>query len=114
MSDDAVERAFQALQVEYLASMPARLEELRSDLAGFRAGSAGADASLKVRLHRLAGSGGSYGFAHLSAIAREAERWLVGHKLGGDTVELETIIDRLVKTVEDTSKAAGQQDEMSP
>jgi hypothetical protein len=56
---DPVERAFQDLRREYLASIPARLDELRSDLADFRAGSTQAAASLKSRLHRLAGSGGS-------------------------------------------------------
>lgn len=97
---DSVERAFLDLRMEYLASMPARLEELRADLAGFRAGTAGADASLEIRFHRLAGSGGSYGFADLSAIAREAERWLAVHPSGGEATELGAIIERLVKAVE--------------
>lgn len=94
---DSVERAFQALQLEYLASLPARVEELHSDVAAFHAGSPGAEASLRVRLHRLAGSGASYGFADVSSIAREAERWLAAHPSGGPTAELETIIDRLGK-----------------
>jgi HPt (histidine-containing phosphotransfer) domain-containing protein len=94
---DSVERALQALQLEYLASLPARVEELRSDVAAFSAGSPEAAASLKVRLHRLAGSGASYGFVDVSSIAREAERWLVAHPLGGQTEELEAIIERLRK-----------------
>jgi hypothetical protein len=92
---DSVERAFQALQLEYLAALPARVEELRCDVAAFHAGSPGAEASLKVRLHRLAGSGASYGFADVSSIAREAERWLAAHPSGGQTEELEAIIGRL-------------------
>ena len=59
---DPIEPAFQELQREYLSSMPARLDELRSDVAEFREGHRNAADSLKTRLHRLAGSGGSYGF----------------------------------------------------
>lgn len=42
-----------------------------------RAGEPDAGASLKTRFHRLAGSGGSYGFTPISHAAREAERWLM-------------------------------------
>ena len=35
---DPLDSAFLELQREYLASMPARLEELRTDLAGLRQG----------------------------------------------------------------------------
>lgn len=73
---DPVDQAFQELRREYLSSMPARLDELRADIAEFRAGQRSATDSLKTRLHRLAGSGGSYGFLELSSIAREAESWL--------------------------------------
>jgi len=102
---DPVASAFRTLQLEYLASLPARLEELRADIAGFRAGDRGD--SLKVHLHRLAGSGGSYGFVELGAIAREAERWLAGHSAGGETAELEAIIERLARAVAETGKRAG-------
>ena len=104
---DPVASAFRTLQLEYLASLPARLEELRADIAGFRAGDRGATDSLKVHLHRLAGSGGSYGFVELGAIAREAERWLAGHSAGGETDELEAIIERLARAVAETGKRAG-------
>ena len=107
---DPVESAFRALQLEYLASMPARLEELRSDIAGLRTGVAGAEASLKVRLHRLAGSGGSYGFVDLSALAREAERCLAAQSSARNAAELETMIERLAKAVE----TEGQKKRMSP
>ena len=94
---DPVQQAFLALQQEYLASLPARLEELRSDLARLRSGDPEATAALEVRLHRLAGSGGSYGFVHLSSIAREAERWLA-NKEGGELDQLEEIVARLART----------------
>ena len=104
---DPVDLAFRELQLEYLDSLPARLEELRSEVAAWRAGNPGAGDSLKVRLHRLAGSGGSYGFTRLSAIAREAERWLAGHTPEGGTVDLEAIIERLVKAVEEAGRRVG-------
>ncbi len=70
---------FEELRREYLAEAPARLNELRKDLEALRAGEHDAAASLKVRFHRLAGSGGSYGFPQVSAAARAAEQWLGAH-----------------------------------
>ena len=54
---EPADEAFLELQREYLAELPARLDELRADLAAFRGGQAEAAASLEVRFHRLAGSG---------------------------------------------------------
>jgi diguanylate cyclase (GGDEF)-like protein len=96
---DPTDRAFQELQREYLSSMPARLDELRSDIAEFRAGYRNATDSLKTRLHRLAGSGGSYGFLELSSIAREAEHWLAGNPSPGEADQLAGLVDRLAKAV---------------
>ena len=59
--------------------MPGRLDELRADIKALGQGSLDAAGSLRARLHRLAGSGGSFGFGALSAIAQEAERWLMAH-----------------------------------
>ncbi len=94
-----VDRAFLALQLEYLAAMPTRLEELRSDLAGFRDGHRDATDSLKVRLHRLAGSGGSYGFLDLSSLAREGQHWLSRLPSPGEADQLATIVDRMAEVV---------------
>jgi HPt (histidine-containing phosphotransfer) domain-containing protein len=91
---DPVDDAFRDLRIEYLASLPDRLEELRADLAGL-SGKPEAGASLKIRLHRLAGSGGSYGFVQISSLAREAERWLSANAGVHETVELELILNRL-------------------
>ncbi len=68
---------FDELRREYLTEAPARLAELRKDWAAARAGEADATKSLKNRFHRLAGSGGSYGFPDISAQSRAAERWLM-------------------------------------
>ncbi len=96
---DPVDRAFLALQLEYLASMPARLEELRADIARFSAGHGDATDSLKVRLHRMAGSGGSYGFLDLSSLAREGQHWLARYPSPGEADQLGAIIDRMAEVV---------------
>ena len=70
---------FQDLRREYLAEAPARLGELRKDLAAVRSGEPDAVSSLKSRFHRLAGSGGSYGFPAISTASREAEQWIADH-----------------------------------
>ena len=103
---DAVDDAFRALQVEYLVSLPGRLEELRADLAGLRSGKPDAGA-LKVRLHRLAGSGGSYGFVRLSALAREAERWLAANADLRNIDQLERILDRLSQAAAEAEREVG-------
>jgi HPt (histidine-containing phosphotransfer) domain-containing protein len=92
---DAVDDAFRELRMEYLASLPDRLEELRADIASLRSGNQEAGASLKVRLHRLAGSGGSYGFVQISSLAREAERWLIANAGLRESDGLELILNRL-------------------
>jgi diguanylate cyclase (GGDEF)-like protein len=73
---DPLEAAFNQLRREYLAEAPARLAELRKDITAFRAGEPDATESLKMRFHRLSGSGGSYGFPEISDISRDTEQWL--------------------------------------
>lgn len=83
MSDimnDSFEVAYAQLQQAYAAELPGRFAELRKDLAALEAGEADAAASLKTRLHQLAGSGGSHGFPKLSQIAREAEQWMMANQ----------------------------------
>jgi HPt (histidine-containing phosphotransfer) domain-containing protein len=101
---DAVDDAFRALRIEYLATLPARLEELRADVAGLRSGRSDAGPSLKVRLHRLAGSGGSYGFVRLSALAREAERWMAANPGALETDGLELILNRLSEAAKEAQR----------
>lgn len=101
---DPVDEAFQQLRQEYLASLPARLDELRSDVASWRAGDPDALSSLKVRLHRLAGSGGSYGFVQLSSLAREAERWLTANAGVRETDELELILNKLTEDAREAQR----------
>jgi HPt (histidine-containing phosphotransfer) domain-containing protein len=102
---DPVDEAFQQLRREYAASLPERLAELQSDLASCREGTEASLASLRVRLHRLAGSGGSYGFLNLSAIAREAERAIASDARHD---QLGVIVDRLAQAVAEAQIEVGR------
>jgi HPt (histidine-containing phosphotransfer) domain-containing protein len=93
MTGDGEDELMSALRRDYLAESAERMAELQGDLARLRGGAADAVAALKGRLHRLAGSGGSYGFPEVSAIAREAELWL-----GGGPAP-ETIVARMEEAV---------------
>lgn len=73
---DRIDELLAALRREYVADGPARLAELRKDLEAFVAGEPDAVASLTARFHRLAGSGGSYGFDDISIISKDVEQWL--------------------------------------
>ena len=92
---DALDDALIELQREYLSEFPERLEELRADISAFRALRPEAAASLKTRFHRLAGSGGSYGFPEISVVAREMEQWMATKPAPGEAPRLDAAVDRL-------------------
>jgi diguanylate cyclase (GGDEF)-like protein len=92
---DPLDDAMLQLQREYLAEFPDRIEELRSDIASFRALRPEAAASLKTRFHRLAGSGGSYGFPEISVVARDMEQWMGAKPAPGEAPRLDEAVDRL-------------------
>jgi len=83
------------LQREYLSEFPDRLEELRTDISAFRALRPEAAASLKSRFHRLAATGGSYGFPDISVVAREMEQWMATKPAPGEAPRLDAAVDRL-------------------
>jgi diguanylate cyclase (GGDEF)-like protein len=95
MSDDSLDEAMQQLRREYLAEFPDRLEELRDDIAAFRALRPEAAASLKTRFARLAGSGGSYGFPEIGVIAHEMEQWMATKPAPGEAPRLDEAVNRL-------------------
>lgn len=116
---DQIDTALLGLQREYLSSMPVRLDELRSDIMALGQGLADAAGSLRTRLHRLAGSGGSFGFTELSAIAREGERWLAGNPASVETTELISMVERLAVAVRGAeaqlaASAAGEKPQVVP
>ncbi len=90
-----IDEAFLELQREYLSELPERLAEIRADIAAFRAGLGEAAGSLKVHFHRLAGSGGSYGFPEISQIAREQEQWIATGPPSADAGRLDQAVEQL-------------------
>lgn len=92
---DSLDQAFLELQREYLAEFPERLDELRADIAAFRALRPEAVTSLKTHLHRLAGSAGSYGFPELGLVARGLEQWMASKPAPGEAPHLDEEVDRL-------------------
>jgi diguanylate cyclase (GGDEF)-like protein len=102
---DPLEAAMAALRREYLAEAPARLLELRKDYAAVLACEPEAAASLKGRFHKLAGSGGSYGFPEVSALARKGEQWLVEH--AEDLGQAAGVLSPLLEDLESAFQSAG-------
>ncbi len=92
---DSLDDALRELQHEYLAEFPDRLDELRTEIAAFRALRPEAAAALKLRFHRLAGSGGSYGFPEISIVAREMEQWMATKPAPGEAPRLDDAVERL-------------------
>jgi HPt (histidine-containing phosphotransfer) domain-containing protein len=87
------------LQREYLAELPGMLLLIRSEIDRFRQGDAGAAASLRTRFRRLAGSGGSYGFPAISAVARETEQWLRTEPPSAEAARLDAAVTSLEEIV---------------
>jgi diguanylate cyclase (GGDEF)-like protein len=89
------DEAYRELQREYLDDLPRIFAELRADIESFRQDQAVLSA-LQTGFHRLAGSGGSYGFPEISEIARTAERFVAS----GPPVEQASKLDDAVKRLE--------------
>lgn len=106
---DALNDALAELRREYLFEAPGRLAELRKDVAAYRAGETDAVGSLVRRFHRLAGSGGSYGFPAISSIAREGEQLLSGNTepAGHHAARLEALVDRLADAFDAAARDLG-------
>jgi HPt (histidine-containing phosphotransfer) domain-containing protein len=71
--DEELERALAKLRAKYLAELPQRLADIRAELANAEAGDAPAMQSVRLLLHRLAGSAGNHGFDLATNRARAAE-----------------------------------------
>jgi len=96
------------LQREYLSEFPDRLEELRTDISAFRALRPEAAASLKSRFHRLAATGGSYGFPDISVVAREMEQWMATKPAPGEAPRLDAAVDRLAALFRQAQAGVGK------
>lgn len=94
---DPLHDALDGLRREYLAGLPAQLDEIRAAIDGLRLGHREAAATLRTHFHQLAGSGGSYGFPEISSIAREAERLMAADPAASDATRLEDAVHRLAQ-----------------
>ena len=92
---DSLDDALLELQREYLAAFPERLDELRADIAAFRALRPEAAASLAARFHRIASFADSYGFPEISVVARELEQWIDSKPVPGEAPRLDEAVGRL-------------------
>lgn len=96
MSDPMAE-VMRNLRREYLKSAPERVQELRSLLEAVRRIEPGALDGLRRAFHKLAGSGGSYGFQQISTTSRAGEHLAVAvlERTGGkvEAVDVGTLKD---------------------
>ncbi len=72
MSDPMAE-VMRNLRREYLKGAPERIRELRTLFAAVQRKETGAVDGLRRAFHKLAGSGGSYGFESISTTSRAGE-----------------------------------------
>ena len=72
-ADDPLVGVMRGLRAEYLGEAPERVRELAATLGRLRTGEFGALDELQRYFHRLAGSGGSYGFPLITDRSRTAE-----------------------------------------
>jgi diguanylate cyclase (GGDEF)-like protein len=105
---DVHDEAYRELQREYLDELPRIFGELRADIESFRQHRPVRPA-LQTGFHRLAGSGGSYGFPEISEIARAAERFVASRPSIQQADKLDDAVKRLeaVLTVARAQFAAG-------
>ncbi|HEU4570658.1 MAG TPA: diguanylate cyclase [Gemmatimonadales bacterium] len=101
---DPLADALAQLRRDYLTEAPARVVELHKDYDAVLAGEPGAARSLKGRFHRLAGSGGSYGFPEVSDVARRAELWLAAHE--DDPAQAAVVLGPLLDELEGAFRRA--------
>lgn len=74
--EDPLAQQLRLLRQEYLRDSGKRVEELRSLRTRVAREGPAALPDLRQALHRLAGSGGSYGFPDVSTRSREAEHFV--------------------------------------
>jgi chemotaxis protein histidine kinase CheA len=75
--DDLLAQQLRQLRREYLRDSSQRVDELHQLRTRLAHDAPAALADLRQAFHRLAGSGGSYGFPDVSARSREGERLIV-------------------------------------
>jgi len=86
---------------KYLNSLPAKKQRILSCWQGIQVNGWNCSclADLKMEVHRLAGSAGSYGFSLLGSVAQDLDRLLISP--GGNISESSNIIADLVLNLMD-------------
>jgi chemotaxis protein histidine kinase CheA len=108
-ADEAFARQLYELRREYLADSPKRLAELRALSARLAAGDTAALAECRQAFHRLAGSGGSYGFPLVSTRSREGEHLIqrlastASELKGEDLAAFSTCVDAVAHAFEEAA-----------
>jgi chemotaxis protein histidine kinase CheA len=115
--DPNLQAILRELRRQYLAESEARLGELRDDLTRLRRHEPDALEQLRRRLHKLAGSGGSYGLPGVTDASRAGER-AAQHLLEAgtppseaDVAELEALVRQVTAAFAEARRAesgAGQ------
>ncbi|MDF2628961.1 MAG: hypothetical protein K0R39_2792 [Symbiobacteriaceae bacterium] len=101
---------FQALRREYLLGVVERNAFLRDEVARLRAGQLADLKPLRQEIHKSRGSGGFYGFTHLSQAAAAAEDQLVltiDGEIDRDDTVLATLVDKVIEASEAAAREAG-------
>lgn len=83
---------FETLRTGYRSRLRDKLSAFRRYEHALVRGDNQAEGSIRDLAHQVAGSGGSYGFLHLSVVAREAER--------ASTDDLSAALATLLDTIE--------------
>ena len=112
-ADDLLAQQLRQLRREYLLDSTKRLDELRQLSARLANNDRTALAGLHQAFHRLAGSGGSYGFPAVTSTSREGER--VAKELEsagtpiapGDVQAIDGCIEGVANAFSNARKAAG-------
>jgi chemotaxis protein histidine kinase CheA len=112
-ADDTFARQLAELRREYLADSPKRVAELRGLSVRLSHGDAAALADFRQAFHRLAGSGGSYGFPLVSTTSREAEHLVQGLAAAGgaltaaDLAAIDACVAGIAKAFEEAARSFG-------
>jgi hypothetical protein len=100
-TDDPLEQQLRALRRDYLADSMQRVTELRQGRDRLAEGERTALPELRQAFHRLAGSGGSYGYPLVSSSGREGEQLVQALIAGGrspetaDLAAIDACVDRI-------------------
>lgn len=109
--DDPMAEVMRGLRAAYLGEAPERIRELSASLGRLRLRDRGALEEIERYFHRLAGSGGSYGFPDVTTRSRTAEHAV--HAIAASGRDLERadfeVIERAILELTEVFRS-GQRD----